>query len=160
MAVRKGLGRGLDLLIPKDEGMPKKSTEKNKENKEPKENQVLTLSIHDVEPNRNQPRKQFDEDIQEAIKGIKPDNFDELSQKQDKTPEEEEMFKAMSDKINEEYNLFLIEKGKDEVIFNEVFTEEEYEEILEINAGNDVEINGNKLQAADFLEIIHGLFVA
>ena len=48
MAVRKGLGRGLDLLIPKDEGMPKKSTEKNKENKEPKENQVLTLSIHDV----------------------------------------------------------------------------------------------------------------
>ena len=62
MAVRKGLGRGLDLLIPKDEGMPKKSIEKNKENKEPKENQVLTLSIHDVEPNRNQPRKQFDED--------------------------------------------------------------------------------------------------
>ena len=53
MAVRKGLGRGLDLLIPKDEGMPKKSIEKNKENKEPKENQVLTLSIHDVEPNRN-----------------------------------------------------------------------------------------------------------
>ena len=105
-------------------------------------------------------RKQFDEDIQEAIKGLKPDNFDELAQKQDKTPEEEEMFKAMSDKINEEYNLFLIEKGKDEVIFNEVFTEEEYEEILEINAGNDVEINGNKLQAADFLEIIHGLFVA
>lgn len=104
-------------------------------------------------------RKQFDEDIQEAIKGLKPDNFDELAQKQDKTPEEEEMFKAMSDKINEEYNLFLIEKGKDEVIFNEVFTEEEYEEILEINAGNDVEINGNKLQAADFLEIIHGLFV-
>ena len=49
MAVRKGLGRGLDLLIPKDEGMPKKSIEKNKENKDPKENQVLTLSIHDVE---------------------------------------------------------------------------------------------------------------
>ena len=52
MAVRKGLGRGLDLLIPKDEGMPKKSTEKNKENKEPKENQVFTLSIHDVEIGR------------------------------------------------------------------------------------------------------------
>ena len=67
MAVRKGLGRGLDLLIPKDEGMPKKSIEKNKENKEPKENQVLTLSIHDVEPNRNQPRKQFDEDAIEEL---------------------------------------------------------------------------------------------
>ena len=72
MAVRKGLGRGLDLLIPKDEGMPKKSTEINKENKEPKENQILTLSIHDVEPNRNQPRKQFDEDaIEELADSIK-----------------------------------------------------------------------------------------
>ena len=30
MAVRKGLGRGLDLLIPKDEGMPKKSKKKIK----------------------------------------------------------------------------------------------------------------------------------
>ena len=66
------MGRGLDLLIPKDEGMPKKSIEKNKENKEPKENQVLTLSIHDVEPNRNQPRKQFDEDaIEELADSIK-----------------------------------------------------------------------------------------
>ena len=72
MAVRKGLGRGLDLLIPKDEGMPKKSTEKNKENKEPKENQVLTLSIHDVEPNREQPRKNFDEDaLLELAESIK-----------------------------------------------------------------------------------------
>ena len=61
MAVRKGLGRGLDLLIPKDEGMPKKSTEKNKENKEPKENQVLTLSIHYLETNINKKKKQFDE---------------------------------------------------------------------------------------------------
>ena len=41
MAVRKGLGRGLDLLIPKDEGMPKKSIEKNKENKEQKKIRFL-----------------------------------------------------------------------------------------------------------------------
>ena len=34
MAVRKGLGRGLDLLIPKDESMPKKSTGKNKDTQE------------------------------------------------------------------------------------------------------------------------------
>lgn len=49
-----------------------RSLQKNKENKEPKENQVLTLSIHDVEPNRNQPRKQFDEDaIEELADSIK-----------------------------------------------------------------------------------------
>ena len=104
-------------------------------------------------------RKQFDEDAQEAIKGLKPSDFDALAQKQDKTPEEEEELKLMTDKINEEYNLFLIEKGKEEVIFDESFTDEEYEQILEVNSGNDVEINGNKLQAADFLEIIYSLFV-
>ena len=72
MAVRKGLGRGLDLLIPKDESMPKKSTGKNKDTQEATENQILTLSIHDVEPNRNQPRKQFDEDaIEELADSIK-----------------------------------------------------------------------------------------
>ena len=78
MAVRKGLGRGLDLLIPKDEGMPKKSTEKNKENKEPKENQVLTLSIHDVEPNRNQPRKQFEYGVIQPLIVQKKDKYYEI----------------------------------------------------------------------------------
>lgn len=72
MAVRKGLGRGLDLLIPKEESTSKKSTEKNKDKKNLQENQVLSLSIHEVEPNRNQPRKQFDEDaIEELADSIK-----------------------------------------------------------------------------------------
>ena len=72
MAARKGLGRGLDLLIPKEGNAPKKSTGKNKDSQEVRENQVLTLSIHEVEPNRNQPRKQFDEDaIEELADSIK-----------------------------------------------------------------------------------------
>ena len=46
--------------------------EKIKIHKEAAENQILTLSIHDVEPNRNQPRKQFDEDaIEELADSIK-----------------------------------------------------------------------------------------
>jgi len=36
---------------------------------------------------------------------------------------------------------------------------DEYSEIVEVNAGNDVEINGNKIPAADFLEIVYDLFV-
>ena len=72
MAVRKGLGRGLDLLIPKEESTPKKSVGKSKDKKDLQENQVLSLSIHEVEPNRNQPRKQFDEDaIEELADSIK-----------------------------------------------------------------------------------------
>ena len=105
-------------------------------------------------------RNQFDADAQEAIKGLKPENFDALAQKQDRTPEEEKELKEMSDKLTEEYNAFVIAKGNEVVSFDKKFTEEEFGEIMEVNADNDVEINGNKLNAADFLEVIYGLFVA
>ena len=105
-------------------------------------------------------RAQFDQDAQEAIQGFKPSNFDALAQKQDRTPEEEKELKEMSDKLTEEYNAFIIAKGNEVVSFDKKFTEEEFGEIMEVNADNDVEINGNKLNAADFLEVIYGLFVA
>ena len=105
-------------------------------------------------------RNQFDQDAQEAIQGLKPSNFDALAQKQDRTPEEEKELKEMSDKLTEEYNAFVITKGNELVSFDKKFTEEEFGEIMEVNADNDVEINGNKLNAADFLEVIYGLFVA
>ena len=105
-------------------------------------------------------RNQFDQDAQEAIQGFKPSNFDALAQKQDRTPEEEKELKEMLDKLTEEYNAFVIAKGNEVVSFDKKFTEEEFGEIMEVNADNDVEINGNKLNAADFLEVIYGLFVA
>ena len=105
-------------------------------------------------------RNQFDQDAQEAIQGLKPSDFDVLAQKQDRTPEEEKELKEMSDKLTEEYNAFVIAKGNELVSFDKKFTEEEFGEIMEVNADNDVEINGNKLNAADFLEVIYGLFVA
>lgn len=105
-------------------------------------------------------RAQFDQDAQEAIQGFKPSNFDALAQKQDRTPEEEKELKEMLDKLTEEYNAFVIAKGNEVVSFDKKFTEEEFGEIMEVNADNDVEINGNKLNAADFLEVIYGLFVA
>ena len=105
-------------------------------------------------------RNQFDQDEQEAIQGFKHSNFDALAQKQDRTPEEEKELKEMSDKLTEEYNAFVIAKGNELVSFDKKFTEEEFGEIMEVNADNDVEINGNKLNAADFLEVIYGFFVA
>ena len=104
-------------------------------------------------------RSAFDKDVQNAIAELKPKGFDELAQKQNKTEDEDENYKNMLDKLNEDYNAFLIEKGKEEVNFNKSFTEEEYEYIVEVNADNDVEINQSKLSAPDFLEIIYSLFV-
>lgn len=64
----KGLGKGLDALIP-DISNTKKVTDKNgEEKKEPD----TVIKITKIEPNREQPRKNFDEDaLQELADSIK-----------------------------------------------------------------------------------------
>lgn len=78
MAVKRGLGRGLDNLIPTDEPESDKSTPKNKnttvktEVKEVIKKVEQTLNINRIEPNKNQPRKHFDEDaLTELAESIK-----------------------------------------------------------------------------------------
>lgn len=85
MAIRKsGLGKGLDSLIPPSKSVNKSGEkvkeektvlqeEQNKSEKNPNiESGELKLKISLVEPNREQPRKQFDEDslveLSESIK--------------------------------------------------------------------------------------------
>lgn len=105
-------------------------------------------------------RKEFDEDVKVAIEDLKPEGFDELSQKENKSEDEQKELDAKVAKINEEYNLFALELGKKEVDFDFKFTEDEYfEQIVGVNGSNDVEINGNTLPAADFLEVVYSLFV-
>lgn len=104
-------------------------------------------------------RKEFDEDVQEAVKGFTPEGFAELAQKQDKTEEEVKNFEEMNKKINDEYQAYIIKRGQEEVSIDAKLTEDEYNELIEVNADNDVEINGQKINAADFLEILYTLFV-
>lgn len=64
MAVKRGLGNGLDNLIP----------DKVEENKEKNENvsRETLIPINNIEPNRGQPRTRFDEDaLQELADSIK-----------------------------------------------------------------------------------------
>ena len=67
MAAR-GLGKGLDALIPSTVAEPKKSKEKELKIEKPDS----IVDINKVEPNREQPRKNFDEDalleLSESIK--------------------------------------------------------------------------------------------
>lgn len=74
MATKRGLGKGLDMLIPTQLQTQKEADQKIKQNKEsvkPKEIvkevikevvKEMTLNMDVIEPNREQPRKQFDED--------------------------------------------------------------------------------------------------
>lgn len=66
----KGLGKGLDALIPGAQ-IPRKTKEEAVESAEDKGQEKL-VKITKVEPNREQPRKNFDEDaLQELADSIK-----------------------------------------------------------------------------------------
>lgn len=78
MAARKsGLGKGLDSLISdkvshKPSATPEKKEKATASAKEKAEKTELLLKISQVEPNRNQPRKKFDEDaLLELAESIK-----------------------------------------------------------------------------------------
>ncbi|NLK99075.1 MAG: ParB/RepB/Spo0J family partition protein [Clostridiales bacterium] len=63
-AVKRGLGKGLDTMIPE------RITET--ETKEDNVSRETLLPIHEIEPNKSQPRKLFDEDLlQELAESIK-----------------------------------------------------------------------------------------
>lgn len=61
---KKGLGKGLDSLIPDNKSMKSVTSEKTAESKEDAaaKSGVQVMKINEVEPNRDQPRKNFDED--------------------------------------------------------------------------------------------------
>lgn len=74
MAKPRGLGKGLDLMIPNvvGEEKEKKVSEKKVEMPKEKEQGETIVKITKVEPNREQPRKHFDEDaLQELSESIK-----------------------------------------------------------------------------------------
>lgn len=73
MAVKKGLGKGLDSLIA-DKVNTKTDVNKEKDNKKKSEHpaDAVMIDINKVEPNREQPRKKFDEDaLLELAESIK-----------------------------------------------------------------------------------------
>lgn len=106
-------------------------------------------------------KKAFDEEVQEFTKELVPQELKDLNDKQNKTESDNARIEELTNKANSEYQEFLIQKGLEEVsdVTDDSFTMEEYSDIVDVNSGNDVEINGNKIKATDFLEIVYDLFV-
>lgn len=73
MAASRGLGKGLDALIPSGINEKSASTDKVKKEKSSENQSGETIvNITKVEPNREQPRKNFDEDaLEELAESIK-----------------------------------------------------------------------------------------
>ena len=121
----------------------------------------LKVKIMRIRMAYNKIKKQFDDDTQEFTNQIISDELRELANKSERTLEEEARFNELNDKTNSEYQEYLIQKGLEEVkdTPDGVITMEEYSDILDVNSGNDVEINGNSIKAADLMEIVFDLFV-
>lgn len=89
----------------------------------------------------NKIKKQFDEDCDFMLSQVK------------------EQYKDDSENIEINYNLFLEEKLKEKIDFNDRFTDDEYEEILIVNSNNNVMINGINIDSLTFLEYVYNLLV-
>jgi len=121
----------------------------------------LKVKIMRIRMSYNKIKKQFDEDTQEFSKQIVSDELRELANKTDRTSEEETKFNELNNKANSEYQEYLIQKGNEEVkdITEDTFTEDEYWDILDINSEGEYEINGQKIKAADLMEVFYEIFV-
>lgn len=121
----------------------------------------LKVKIMRIRMAYNKIKKQFDDDTQEFTNQIISDELRELANKSERTLEEEARFNELNDKTNSEYQEYLVQKGLEEVSDTpeDSITMDEYSDILDINSGNDVEINGNTIKAADLMEIVFDLFV-
>lgn len=122
---------------------------------------ALKVKIMRMRMAYNKIKQQFDSDTQEFTKDLVPEELQILANKEDRTEEETARLEELNNKINSEYQEFLIQKGNEEVAdyIEDSLTLEEYSDILDVNSGNDVEINGNKISAVDFMEVVYSLFV-
>lgn len=121
----------------------------------------LKVKIMRIRMAYNKIKKQFDEDAQEFANQIITNELRELSEKTNRTLEEDARFNELSDKTNSEYQEYIIQKGLEEIsdVPDDTLSLDEYSDILDVNSGNDVEINGNTIKAADLMEIVFDLFV-
>ena len=107
-------------------------------------------------------RKAFDEDLKQFMDELISDRFKELRDKpeDERTEDEKKELEHIIAKANSDYEVYIRKRSQDEVTLNTcTFTEDEFNEILEVNSDIEAEINGIKMSAADILEAVYVLFV-
>lgn len=121
----------------------------------------LKVKIMRIRMAYNKIKKQFDEDSQEFTKNLVTEELRILAEKADRNPEEESRYNELNNKANSEYQEYLYQKGLEDIrdTIDDSLTIDEYSDILDVNSGNDVEINRNKVKATDLMEIVLELFV-
>jgi hypothetical protein len=123
----------------------------------PKELKVKVMRIRMA---YNKIKKNMESEIRDFFDEFMTDEFKTLRDKKERTDAELERFNELSKALDSDYKEFLIQKGTEDVgVVDDVFTEDEYADIVDVNSGENVEINGRVLTSEQFLEIIYELFV-
>ena len=106
-------------------------------------------------------KKNFDQEVKEFIKELASPELIQLSQKQEKSDQENIRFKQLNDEFNSQYQEFLRQKKNEEITSPsyDFFTLDEYSDIIEVNVDNNVTVNGILIKAPDFLEIVYDMFI-
>lgn len=106
-------------------------------------------------------KKAFEEEVQEFTKELMTDEFQALGTNSERTESEQARYEELVNKFNSEYQEFMTQKGLEEVAdIDDSLTMEEYSDILDVNSGIEVEINGHKVPTTDFMEVVMELFVS
>lgn len=119
----------------------------------------LKFKILDMRIKLSKFKIKFDKDCVEALNFFTPEEYNDLLKIEEKTPEQLNTFSEISKEIGKNYNMFLEKYVDDEVDFDMSFSIDEYNQIAKVNIDNDVEINGSKFTATDFLETIYNIIV-
>lgn len=123
----------------------------------PKELKVKVMRIRIA---YNKAKKAFDSELKEFTEELLTDEFRNLVSKTDRTSEEDDRLKFLSNSMDLDYQEFLIQKGQEEVTpIEDTFTIDEYADILEVNAGIDVQIGNKTIPSMQFMDLVYELFV-
>lgn len=111
----------------------------------------------------NKIKNQFEDEIKEFSSSLIPEDLKKLQEipEDKRTLEDSKKIEELVDKVNSEYREFLEQKGKEEVTFtaDDSFTDNEFDEIISVNVGNDVTVNGNNVKAEELMDSFYALFV-
>lgn len=122
---------------------------------------ALKVKIMRIRMAYNKIKQQLESDTQEFTKDLVTEEAQNLVNKKDRTEEENKRLEELEANFNSEYQEFLEQKGNEEInlSIDDSFTLDEYSDILDVNSGNDVDINNQNIPAVDFMEIIYKFFV-
>ena len=104
---------------------------------------------------------EFTETQKKYIEEVKTPEYNELASKESRTKEENKNLDKIIQEINSELNQLINSKLSEEVetTWYQPLTEDEYNEILNVNVEHDVEINGQMIDSTSYVSLLHDYLV-